>query len=388
MISEEVILPTVFQEKHKSKIDKVIVASRRRSTIERLHKAFQKEEFNGFPVATSDAEQSCPDCYKEALEALPEPGIVIVATPDHLHTKITLDALKAGFHVIVQKPLCLKVSELYEIDSMAKTVAGYVYTDYHKRHDPALRAVQYRYKKGQMGEALCGHAYIEEKREMPLKWFANWCDKSSSFEYIGVHYVDMFYFVTGLKPRKVIAFGQKKLLPTLGKEAYDAVQAVITWENDAVFYVQTSWVLPEGNPNLTNQGFQITCTEGEFRTDNADRNANFVTTGGGFERFNPSFFKPFVDWDNPDDTEYRGYGADSICQGINDCIEMFRATEGMDELQAKHMRTEMIQRWGKTRPVPSQALIGTAVNEAVKLSISLGGKSVTFDGNFYPHASL
>ena len=37
-------------------------------------------------------------------------------------------------------------------------VAGYVCTDYHKRHDPALRACQYKYRRGEMGEVLCGYA--------------------------------------------------------------------------------------------------------------------------------------------------------------------------------------------------------------------------------------
>ena len=62
---------------------------------------------------------------------------------------------------------------------------------------------------------------------MPMKAFAAWAEHSSSFEYIGVHYVDVYYFVTGLKPKRVAAFGQKKWLPTQGKDAYDAVQAVI-----------------------------------------------------------------------------------------------------------------------------------------------------------------
>ncbi|RKY31529.1 MAG: hypothetical protein DRP67_02465 [Candidatus Omnitrophota bacterium] len=384
MITQEVILPTIFQERRKGKIDQIFVATRRKSTIEKLRKIFPEEEFKGFPEKAKDPEEPFPECYKEALSQLPKPGIVIVATPDHLHTQMTIDSLKSGFHVIVEKPLCLKVEEVYEIDKVAKQVGGYVYTDYHKRHDPALRACQYKYRKGEMGEVLCGHAWIEERREMPLKWFSRWCDKSSSFEYIGVHYVDMFYFITGLKPVRVIGFGQKKFLPKYGKDAFDAIEGIITWENGATYYVQTSWILPEGNPNLTNQGFQITCTEGEFRADNADRNSNFVTTKYGFERFNPHFFKPFIDWDNPERVEWRGYGADSIIQGIDDCLKIFEATEGLPEEEAKKIRKEMISKFEKTRPLPSQALIGTAVIEGVKLSVLNGSKPVIFDEKLYP----
>jgi len=384
MITREVILPTVFQEREKEKIEKILVATRRRSPIENLKKVFRDEEFKGFPEKSGNLEESFPECYKNALSELPKPGIVIVATPDHLHTQMVVDSLKAGFHVIVEKPLCLKVSEIQIINKLAKSVAGYVYTDYHKRHDPALGIAQFKYKRGEMGEVVCGHAWIEERREIPLKWFSKWCDKSSSFEYIGVHYVDTFYFITGLKPVRVIGFGQRKFLPAYGKNAYDAVQGIITWENGATFYIQTSWILPEGNPNLTNQGFQITCTEGEFRADNADRNSNFVTTEKGFERFNPHFFKPFIDWNNPGKTKWKGYGGNSIIQAIDDCLNIFETTGNMSEEKAKKTREEMISKLEKTRPLPSQSLIGTAVIEAVKLSLLNRSFPVIFDENYYP----
>jgi len=120
MITQEVILPTIFQERRKGKIEKVFVATRRKITIEKLRELFPEEEFKGFPEKAKDPGEPFPECYKEALSQLPKPGIVIVATPDHLHTQMTIDSLRNGFHVIVEKPLCLKVKEVYEIDKVAK----------------------------------------------------------------------------------------------------------------------------------------------------------------------------------------------------------------------------------------------------------------------------
>jgi predicted dehydrogenase len=375
MITAEVILPTVFQVRRAGQVGGISVASRRAQTVLDLRKLFPTEALAGWPT-DGNSEASHPDCYKEAIRKLKRPGCVIVATPDPLHTPVILDALSAGFDVIVQKPLCLKVVEAHRIAAAATKANRYVYTDYHKRHDKAVRAAKYKYSTGELGEALCGHAWIEERREMPLKVFGRWADQSSSFEYIGCHYVDVFHFITGLKPRRVAAFRQHKLLKQLGHAAWDAVQAVVEWENDAVFYVQTSWVLPDSNPNLTNQGFQLTCTQGEYRADNADRNSNFVTQSGGVQRFNPHFFKPYNDWDNPAKTEWAGYGGDSILQPLQDiqCLNSVSAGE----------RREMIAQFEKTRPLPRQALLATAVNEAVRLSVTRGSRFVVFDRKMRP----
>ena len=385
MISEEVILPTIFQERRRGKIDQVMVASRRLRTISHLREVFPEESFEGYPdPVDGNPESSHPDCYKDAMDKLGRPGVVIVATPDHLHTEVVLEGLERGFDCIVQKPLCLKTEDAHAIIEKARERAAYVYTDYHKRHDKSVRAARYRYIHGGLGEMLHGHAWIEERREMSLEVFKRWAEESSPFEYIGVHYVDAYYFITGKRPSRVIAFGQKKFLPEHGRDAFDAVQAVVQWEDGSTLFVQTSWVLPDGNPNLTNQGLQLTGTEGTFTANHADRNTNFVTTEGGTETYNPYFFKAFPDWDDPTKSEWAGYGADSLIQPIDDIIHIHDRTRGMSDDEARAKRQEILLGLVEVRPLPEQALVGTAVNEAVRLSISNGSAPVVFGEGMRP----
>ncbi len=386
MISEEVILPMVFQEQKRGRVGNVSIATRRPSTIKHLRNIFEKYEFKGYPdpEKESDPESDHSDIYKQAIADLDEKGIVIVATPDHLHTPVIMSSIENGHHVIVEKPLCLKVNDVHRIMSATREKGIYVLTDYHKRHDRAIRAVKYKYSQGELGEMLHGHAWIEERREMPLKVFARWCENSSPFEYIGIHYADAYYFITGLKPKKLTAFGQKKFLPKHGKDAFDAIQATIEWEDGSVLFIQTSWVCSEFNSALTNQGLQLSGTEGEYWADHKDRNLHFVTQKHGYEDFNPNFFKCYNDWDNPNEVEWVGYGYDSIKQGIDDIRYIIMETLGLSEEQALKKRKEIIEKFEKTRALPNQALIGTAINEAVRLSISNNNRFVSFDNNMYP----
>jgi len=381
MISAEVVLPTLFQEQARGLLGEIWVATRRAERIMWLREQIPGCGFRAFPDPETDGRDAVDaDAYQQAIAALPAGGVVVVATPDHFHTPVIEEAIRTGHHCVVEKPLCLKIDEARRIRDLARQAGIYVYTDYHKRHDRAIRAAQKKVRDGELGQMLHGHAWIEERREMPLHWFANWCEQSSPFEYIGVHYADAYYFITGLKPKRLVAFGQKKLLPTLGKDAYDTVSATIQWEDDSVLFVRTGWVCSEHQTALTNQGLCLMGTEGEYWSDHKDRNTTFCTQQGKFEHFNPNFFKGHCDWDDPGRVEWVGYGYDSIKQPLDDIRAIQAATAGMDDTAALAKRRDLITALEPVRPLPDQALIGTAINEAVRMSFENDSAYVWFDG--------
>ncbi len=385
MISQEVVLPTVFQERRRGKIGRVLVSSLTGDIIEQVREVLPGEGFEAYPDPDSvDPKERFPDLFQQALEDVGEKAIVIVATPDHLHTPMIMAALEAGYDVTCMKPLCLKVAEAHQIAEKASERARYVLTDYHKRHDRAVRAARYKYRQGELGEMLHGHAWIEEPKYMPLDKFGLWAEHSSPFEYIGVHYADVYYFVTGLRPARLVAFGQKKFLPSKGSDAFDAVQAVIEWEDGSVFWIQTSWVSSDKGSAMTRQGMNLEGTLGEYWADHMDRNLHFVTEAGGFEHYNPNFFKTYDSWEADGLVDHVGYGYESIQQALDDVRLIHQETDGMSEEEAVARRRQLLEGWKDLRALPHQALIGVAVIEAVRLSIDNGSAWVGFDDQMHP----
>lgn len=384
MITREVVLPTLFQMRRNGELGDIAVCSRRGRTLRRIQEIFPQESFQAYPALDADPEASEPDGYKQAIADLPEGGMVLVATPDHLHTPVVLEALAHGHHCVVQKPLCLNTADWQKIDAAARPNAMYVLTDYHKRHDPAVRSAKHRFRKGDLGEMLYGHAWIEERREIPYEHFALWIGESSPFEYVGCHYVDAYHYITGLKPRKVVGYGQKKLLKSEGKNAFDSVQAVVEWEDGSTLWVQTSWVLSQAQSALTSQGLFLHGTNGEYFADHKDRNCRFVTEGSGYEDWNPNFFKTYDSWDPDRDEDVWGYGFESIAQGVRDITQIQRATAGLSGDEAVAARRVLLEKLSPKRALPEQAIIGTAVNEAVRLSIANGNAGVGFGNGMAP----
>jgi len=386
MISQEVVLPTLFQERRRGIIGSIALSALNSAVIKHCRELFPDEEFAGYPDPAKYApDDQQPELYQEAMAALGGHGVVIVATPDHLHTRMTLEAIEAGHDVIVMKPLCLKVADAHQIIAAAEARKAYVATDYHKRMDRAVRLARYRVRRGDLGEMLHGHAWIEEPKYMPLRYFRAWAHESSPFEYIGTHYVDAYYFITGLRPRRVAAFGQKKFLPTQGSDAYDAVQAVIEWQDGSVLWIQTSWVCAEGNSAMTNQGLQLSGTRGEYWADHKFRNLHLLTDQHGFQQINPNFFQHYDSWEGDAHTECVGYGFESISRWLRDIHHLHAATEGLSTDQAIAYRQRKLREWeAGLRPLPRQALIGVAVNEAVRLSLAHNNAYTVFDQDMHP----
>jgi predicted dehydrogenase len=62
---------------------------------------------------------------------------LLVCSPNGTHARVTLDALDAGLHVLVEKPLCLSPRDAHEISCRARARERLVQVGYMKRYDPA-----------------------------------------------------------------------------------------------------------------------------------------------------------------------------------------------------------------------------------------------------------
>jgi predicted dehydrogenase len=87
-------------------------------------------------------------------QALSDPAVtgVIIATPARTHFELAKEALLAGKHVFVEKPLATKVTEVDELDRLAKqrellVVAGHTFI-----YNAAVRYVKNLLDTGQLGE--------------------------------------------------------------------------------------------------------------------------------------------------------------------------------------------------------------------------------------------
>jgi len=247
--------------------------------------------------------------HREMLER-EELDAVTVVTPDFAHREITLDALAAGKHVLVEKPLEVTVEGCRQMVEAAQAANLLLQVDFHKRYDPYHLELERLLREGKLGEILYGYCHMEDRIEVPRDWFPQWAPKSSPVWFLGVHFYDLARWVMHSDARSVFARGQKKKLVGLGIDTFDSVQAQVEFQNGAVVTFDTSWILPEKFEAIVNQGIRLVGTEGIMEVDSQDRGARSCFSTTGMQTHNLGFLREGSD--KRGNTMWSGYGIESI----------------------------------------------------------------------------
>ncbi len=283
--------------------------------------------------------------------------VLAVATPDHLHTEPILAGLRAGAHVITEKPMCLEMFEADEIVRHAREQGRLVAVDMHKRYDPDHLRIA-RELKSRLGEPLYGIAYLEEPLEVSTSTF-KWVEHSDPFSYVGTHWVDLIYSYYGSKPVSLTAVGQKKRLLRQGIDAYDAVQVRVDFQNGMSVQFNNNWITPPDFEGPVNQGHELVGTEGKIESDQQYRGLRWWCQGRGSRTGNTHFSRAVL---RPDGSEVSvGYGVDSLIASLTAVCRM------------KFLGTEASSLAG-TYPTAEEARIVVAVIHAARVVRDLNFK--------------
>jgi predicted dehydrogenase len=253
-----------------------------------------------------------PKPWLAILRAFPDLDVLAVATPDHLHAESILAALKAGVHVLTEKPMCLDIAEADRIIALAKKKQRIVAVDMHKRYDPDHLRIREEIQQ-RIGEPLYGSAYLEEPLQVSTRTF-KWVEQSDPFSYVGAHWVDLIYHYYRSKPVALTAVGQKKRLARDGINAYDAVQVRVDFANGMSINFHNNWITPPDFEGPVNQGHEIVGTDGKVESDQQYRGLRWWNRGGGSRTANTHFKR---DVKRPDGSPACvGYGVDSLTVGL------------------------------------------------------------------------
>ena len=236
-----------------------IVAENPRATLAAIVDPF---EDSGRRVAEAYGAPWFPS-LSAAREAVALDG-VIIAVPDRLHVGVTVEALEAGLHVLVENPLADTLEDARAIaDAAARATDSRVLVGHVLRHDPRFRSAAKTVAAGTVGEPV----HFRAARIVPRSvGFAN-NGASPIYMYQGIHDIDLVQWIAGSPIARVSATTAAKVLPAAGKDGVDVALILAELENGAVGSIEISWVLPESTPSGLASQFDLYGTDGNIKVD-------------------------------------------------------------------------------------------------------------------------
>jgi len=394
MITHDQLLPSLYHLQRLGLVGKIKIAAlnsgplRALNDAPRFQEAFAGHTFEPWPALSEDPSQAFPDLYREAIASLPPRSLVVVAVPDQFHHTVIRTALEHHQHVLTVKPLVLKHAQAVEIEKLAHARGLLVGVEYHKRFDRRALDARGQYRKGRFGQFRCGEAKLIEPYYYRHSNFQNWFTRENSdpFTYIGCHYVDLVYFITGLRPVEVAVRGVEGKFPN-GNLGYLWSTGQVVWENGAILSVVNGLGYPDEGAGTNDQALCLFCEGADcgaiIRHDDQFRGVShgYVDrqSGAMFRFVSPDYFR-LVPWQGPG-LKPVGYGYDSveaIVQAAHEVNAAGAGREGAAVLAEQQQCLETIDARG-ILATPANSAINELVVEAARMSIAAAGRAAVIE---------
>jgi predicted dehydrogenase len=147
--------------------------------------------------------------HKDLLE-VDEVEVVVVATPPSTHYQIALDALRAGRHVVLEKPMCLTVQEADELIELAQAQGLVLTVNQNRRWDQDYRAIREVVFAGGIGDLFNIETFVGTFDHPCRAWHSDEGVSGGAAYDWGAHYVDWTLQLLGQAPTVVTSFGHKR----------------------------------------------------------------------------------------------------------------------------------------------------------------------------------
>lgn len=363
------ILSSLFQSAKDGLLEEVVVVSPRPSSAaavaearERIAKLLQVDVKTSF-YALQD--HSIADLHAKLGFAA-----AIISVPDHLHHMYGRQCLELGLPTLMVKPLTPTVQEAEDLIAFAAAQNTFACVEFHKRYDETNLWIKKAIAEDKIGKINYITVDYSQRIHIPRDTFKGWSDQTNIFQYLGVHYVDLIYFLTGFVPVRVSATGINGILKAEGINSPDAVTAQLVWvspKGDGQSFVSTfntNWIDPNCSSALSDQKYKVIGTHGRLECDQKNRGLEWVSEQAGIQQVNPYFsdYLPAPDGG----LAFSGYGHKSIQTFISDVRDLRAGAVKLEDLNA-------------LRPTFAASLVSVAATEAVNESMKADGAWVNID---------
>jgi predicted dehydrogenase len=168
-------------------------------------------------------------------DILADPGLhaVVIATPVSTHYALALACLKAGKHVLLEKPMAQNVSECRELIELAKKAGLTLMVDHTFIYTGAVRKIRELIETGELGEI-----YYFDSVRVNLGLFQH--DVNVIWD-LAPHDLSIMDYVLPQKPTQVSAHGACHVA---GSDVENIAYLILKFSNETLAHFHVNWLAP------------------------------------------------------------------------------------------------------------------------------------------------
>lgn len=203
--------------------------------------------------------------YRKLLERK-DVDAVVVATPDFAHTQMVLDALSAGKHVLVEKPLTISTEEADKIVEAVNKTNLKLQVTYNHRWLSSYYEAKMQIQSGEIGKPLMAYARKNDTIFVSTEMI-NWASKTNSTFFLSAHDVDLVRWYFDSEPVEARGYGVKEVLVKKGIDTYDLIQGQVKFKNGSIATFESGWIYPNTFPTIVDSFVEVIGAEGHIHLD-------------------------------------------------------------------------------------------------------------------------
>ena len=205
--------------------------------------------------------------YRDMLADQDIDAVSIVTMWDQ-HTEPAVDALNAGKHVFLEKPMASTVADCNKIIAASKGAKGILQIGHICRFNPRYRMAKQAIDEGRIGKIVA----LQSRRNIPAAWTPAILEKIGPIVGDAIHDTDLMLWFTG--DRVVSAYAQTVSVRNL--KYPDIGQTMYRFKGGATATLETVWCMPEKTPFDIDERMSIIGTEGIIHVQDTFPNLGIV----------------------------------------------------------------------------------------------------------------
>jgi UDP-N-acetylglucosamine 3-dehydrogenase len=220
--------------------------------------------------------------YTDARELLKQDlDAVIISTPTFTHHGLALDAISAGKHVLIEKPICNTIPQAKEVIAAAEKAGLTVAVGYIERHNPVVQSLKTALVNKQLGDVVTMAARRVSPNPPRIRDVGVVLDLAS-------HDIDVIRYLAASEVESVYALGGKS-----GRTNHeDHANVLLHFKNGINGFLEVNWLTPMRVRKLF-----LTCSKGFVEADYIDQSVQ-ISSYVPIDFDNSNLFQVPQEYDN------------------------------------------------------------------------------------------